>query len=72
MTTVTMADVRKVGQEMRTDGKTFCASGIRTWCRTHGIDYLTLHRDGIDAAVMRGTDSWGARAAEIAEARNGR
>ena len=30
-------------------GKPLCASGIRAWCRNHGIDLRELSRSGIAA-----------------------
>lgn len=68
---VQMKHIREVGYRERSDGKTFCASGIRTWCATHGIDYLELVHTGIPASVMETKDSWGELIAAEARADNG-
>lgn len=37
---ITITDVRKSG---------YCVKGIRTWFRTHGLDFKAFLSDGIDA-----------------------
>lgn len=64
---VRMEHIRAVGYRVRTDGKTFCASGIRDWCASQGIDYLELVRNGIPVEKFAGVDSWGDMIAEEAK-----
>ena len=64
---VTIEHVRALGYLERTDGMTFCASGIREWCSRHGIDYLQLVYQGVPADTIRATDSWGVKLADMAE-----
>lgn len=63
---VRMHHVRAVGTAMRCDGKTWCASGIRAWCESHGLNYLELVHDGLPASVVMATDGWGQRCAQAA------
>lgn len=65
---VQVSHIRAVGYRERGDGKTFCASGIREWCRTHDLDYMELVHTGIAASIMESKDGWGVLIAQ--EARN--
>lgn len=61
---VTMRHVRQA---------TMCSRGARAFFQSHGLDWDTFLREGLDSSVIRATgDAMAIRVAEIAEAEHGR
>jgi hypothetical protein len=66
---VTTDDPLVMVRHCTADGARYCAPGLRTFCRRHGIDFRAFLREGIPASVVEQTgDAMAMRAAANARA----